>query len=313
MCTIIIIIIVIIIIIIIGIWDPIAVEFCHQAGAGTSLPLRFGGKTSVTSGLPIDAVVDIITVQSDATQPFVSSVLFCSVLFCSVLFCSVLFCSAAGLRLPPLLCSALFCCEVLCSARCATAHASRFTSHVSRLARSTALSHTLRVMRTWSWATPLSSQYPSRAAQSRWSYGRHAPRRSTPPRLNLSAAVRKNAPFEPFLATQNDRFTKTGSGQTQVALGKQLKTGEVLFAIRRRAGPTAAARCEIDESFLRWVRANCTEYSLCGYGAHESGGKPLPIQPTSGACVRHRPSWPRINNTPDLYFYDDELCVPYDN
>jgi hypothetical protein len=90
-CTIIIIIIVIIIIIIIGIWDPIAVEFCHQAGAGTSLPLRFGGKTSVTSGLPIDAVVDIITVQSDATQPFVSSVLFCSVLFCSVLFCSVLF------------------------------------------------------------------------------------------------------------------------------------------------------------------------------------------------------------------------------
>ena len=89
-----------IIIVIIGIWDPIAVEFCHQAGAGTSLPLRFGGKTSVTSGLPIDAVVDIITVQSDATQPFVSSVL--------------LLASAA-----PLLCP---CCALL-----HTLHASRLT------------------------------------------------------------------------------------------------------------------------------------------------------------------------------------------
>lgn len=37
-----------------GIWDPIAVEFCHQAGAGTSLPLRFGGKTSGHTQFPPD-------------------------------------------------------------------------------------------------------------------------------------------------------------------------------------------------------------------------------------------------------------------
>jgi hypothetical protein len=130
-CTIIIIIIVIIIIII-GIWDPIAVEFCHQAGAGTSLPLRFGGKTSVTSGLPIDAVVDIITVQSDATQPFVSSVLFCSVLFCSVLFCSVLLLASASHPCSALLCSAVRC-SALLAAQLHTLHASRLTSHALRV------------------------------------------------------------------------------------------------------------------------------------------------------------------------------------
>ena len=41
-----------------------------EAGAGSTLPLRFGGKTSVTSGVPIDAEVEILTVGSTATQPF---------------------------------------------------------------------------------------------------------------------------------------------------------------------------------------------------------------------------------------------------
>eukprot|EP01051_Picozoa_sp_SAG22_P017875 SAG22_NODE_2860_length_2150_cov_2.048269_2_plen_315_part_01 len=56
-----------------GLWDPMAVDFCHQAGANTSLPLRFGGKTAATSGLPIDAEVQILAVGTDATQPFSGS------------------------------------------------------------------------------------------------------------------------------------------------------------------------------------------------------------------------------------------------
>ena len=39
-------------------WDPVAVQFCHAAGVGTTLPLRFGGKTALTSGAPVDAEVD---------------------------------------------------------------------------------------------------------------------------------------------------------------------------------------------------------------------------------------------------------------
>lgn len=53
-----------------GLWDPVAVEFCHQAGAGTELQLRFGGKTGVASGPPIDALVEILGVGTTATQPF---------------------------------------------------------------------------------------------------------------------------------------------------------------------------------------------------------------------------------------------------
>ena len=53
-----------------GLWDPMAVQLCAQAGAGSSLQLRFGGKTAVTSGLPIDAEVAVLAVRDGPTQPF---------------------------------------------------------------------------------------------------------------------------------------------------------------------------------------------------------------------------------------------------
>ncbi|MFL5229929.1 MAG: M81 family metallopeptidase [Microvirga sp.] len=51
-------------------WDPVAVQFCHAAGVGTTLPLRFGGKTAITSGTPIDADVTIIGLKRDGRQSF---------------------------------------------------------------------------------------------------------------------------------------------------------------------------------------------------------------------------------------------------
>ena len=51
-------------------WDPVAVQFCHAAGVGTTLPLRFGGKTAITSGAPIDAEVTIIGLKRDGRQSF---------------------------------------------------------------------------------------------------------------------------------------------------------------------------------------------------------------------------------------------------
>ena len=32
------------------VWDPVAVGFCHAAGVGATIPLRFGGKAAATSG-----------------------------------------------------------------------------------------------------------------------------------------------------------------------------------------------------------------------------------------------------------------------
>ena len=49
-------------------WDPVAVQFCHAAGVGTTLPLRFGGKTAITSGAPVDAEVTIIGLKRDGRQ-----------------------------------------------------------------------------------------------------------------------------------------------------------------------------------------------------------------------------------------------------
>jgi microcystin degradation protein MlrC len=51
-------------------WDPVAVRFCHAAGAGARLQLRFGGKTAVASGQPIDAEVEIVSLAREATQSF---------------------------------------------------------------------------------------------------------------------------------------------------------------------------------------------------------------------------------------------------
>ena len=52
------------------IWDPIAVRLCFDAGLGAVFPLRFGGKTAPTSGLPVDAKVEVIGLKRDAWQSF---------------------------------------------------------------------------------------------------------------------------------------------------------------------------------------------------------------------------------------------------
>ncbi|MBM3547622.1 MAG: M81 family metallopeptidase [Alphaproteobacteria bacterium] len=57
-----------------ALWDPIAVRFCHAAGEGARLKLRFGGKAAPTSGKPVDAEVEVTRVAKDATQNFASSI-----------------------------------------------------------------------------------------------------------------------------------------------------------------------------------------------------------------------------------------------
>jgi microcystin degradation protein MlrC len=52
------------------VWDPIAVQFCHAVGVGGAFPLRFGGKTAVTSGSPIDAEATVIGLKRDGRQSF---------------------------------------------------------------------------------------------------------------------------------------------------------------------------------------------------------------------------------------------------
>ncbi len=57
-----------------ALWDPMAVRFCHGAGEGARLRLRFGGKAAPTSGIPVDAEVEVTKVVRDATQNRASSV-----------------------------------------------------------------------------------------------------------------------------------------------------------------------------------------------------------------------------------------------
>ncbi|MGF1650383.1 MAG: M81 family metallopeptidase [Hyphomicrobiaceae bacterium] len=52
------------------VWDPIAVSFCHRAGLGARIALRFGGKASAGSGPPVDADVEVIGLARNATQMF---------------------------------------------------------------------------------------------------------------------------------------------------------------------------------------------------------------------------------------------------
>jgi microcystin degradation protein MlrC len=52
------------------IWDPMAVRSCFAAGLGATFPLRFGGKTGVTSGTPLDATVEVIGLARDGTQTY---------------------------------------------------------------------------------------------------------------------------------------------------------------------------------------------------------------------------------------------------
>ena len=52
------------------IWDPMAVTFCHAAGEGARLRLRFGGKAGAEAGEPIDADVEVLKAVDEAWQSF---------------------------------------------------------------------------------------------------------------------------------------------------------------------------------------------------------------------------------------------------
>jgi len=56
------------------IWDPIAVRLAFDAGEGARLPFRFGGKTGLTSGSPVDAEVEIIRCVPNAHQMFAGAI-----------------------------------------------------------------------------------------------------------------------------------------------------------------------------------------------------------------------------------------------
>jgi microcystin degradation protein MlrC len=49
-------------------WDPVAVDFAHRAGAGAQLRLRIGGKVSEMSGPPLDVDAEVMCVRSDVRQ-----------------------------------------------------------------------------------------------------------------------------------------------------------------------------------------------------------------------------------------------------
>ncbi len=55
------------------IWDPIAVSFCHAAGEGAELALRFGGKSGPEGGEPLDLRVMVQAVFDAGWQSFRNS------------------------------------------------------------------------------------------------------------------------------------------------------------------------------------------------------------------------------------------------
>jgi microcystin degradation protein MlrC len=54
-------------------WDAQAVGFCMAAGAGATLPLRFGGKANFQSGTPVDAIVTVRATTPELLIPFEQS------------------------------------------------------------------------------------------------------------------------------------------------------------------------------------------------------------------------------------------------
>lgn len=52
------------------IWDPLAVTFCHAAGEGAVIDLRFGGKAGPLAGEPIDARVRVVKAVAESWQSF---------------------------------------------------------------------------------------------------------------------------------------------------------------------------------------------------------------------------------------------------
>jgi microcystin degradation protein MlrC len=55
------------------IWDPQAVKFCIASGEGAKIMLRFAGKVSPLSGMPVDEEVEVTKVVRNATQSFEGS------------------------------------------------------------------------------------------------------------------------------------------------------------------------------------------------------------------------------------------------
>ncbi|HWK45623.1 MAG TPA: M81 family metallopeptidase [Stellaceae bacterium] len=53
-------------------WDPIAVQFCLEAGIGASFMLRIGGKCGVASGDPVDLMVTVCGLNEDYSAPGLS-------------------------------------------------------------------------------------------------------------------------------------------------------------------------------------------------------------------------------------------------
>ena len=51
-------------------WDPVAVRFCMEAGEGSTLQLRVGGKCGSTSGNPIDIEVKVRSIVQNGGQSF---------------------------------------------------------------------------------------------------------------------------------------------------------------------------------------------------------------------------------------------------
>ena len=52
------------------IWDPLAAIFCHAAGEGATIDLRFGGKAGPQAGAPIDATVHVLRCVEEGWQSF---------------------------------------------------------------------------------------------------------------------------------------------------------------------------------------------------------------------------------------------------
>ena len=54
-------------------WDPVAVDFCVQAGEGAQLRLRLGGKVEPASGMPVDVEGVVTRIATGLTQRLGSS------------------------------------------------------------------------------------------------------------------------------------------------------------------------------------------------------------------------------------------------
>jgi microcystin degradation protein MlrC len=54
-------------------WDPMAVRLCFEAGEGSNLPLRIGGKTGPMSGDPLDIEARVVKLVRGAHQAFGAS------------------------------------------------------------------------------------------------------------------------------------------------------------------------------------------------------------------------------------------------